>query len=242
MKLCQKLFIIWIFIISVKSEIGDFQGPQIVQKRGPQEKLDEKKIITKKHDKSRRKSSRHGSFTSRYGLPIDKLPKKTCLEHDNCSRKQFCLFEFGMCHSCIAKGKRCTEDVECCGSHRKRKKNICYSTRCMSESKVHQLEDCKTTGKKRACKKRRKGCCKNKGNRCKTNDDCKATHCCIQRNGSGRCQPLLTLGKNCSPKVHFHTRKTGGFKRCPCHTGLSCSESAQHDGYGKTFTKYICQN
>ena len=57
------------------------------------------------------------------------------------------------------------------------------------------MEDCKSTSKKRGCKKRRKGCCKNKGSRCKANDDCKDNQCCIFRNGSGRCQPLLAYGK-----------------------------------------------
>ena len=63
-----------------------------------------------------------------------------CLAHDDCARRQFCAFRHNLCHSCLGKNERCNEDAECCGSDKKKRKNICYSARCMSESKVFSFK------------------------------------------------------------------------------------------------------
>ena len=64
MKFCENILIIVIFVLPVESVIGDLTGPQIVQKRGPNE---HERKVSKKYDKNRRKSSRDRSFTSHYG-------------------------------------------------------------------------------------------------------------------------------------------------------------------------------
>ena len=78
----------------------------------------------------------YSKFVIIYNEYRQKKIQKMCLAHDDCARRQFCAFRHNLCHSCLGKNERCNEDAECCGSDKKKRKNICYSARCMSESKV----------------------------------------------------------------------------------------------------------